>query len=249
MIHALKAEFRKLLSVRSTYYIVIITLAIVLLVTGWGNGVKADAGTLHNPHFLASEATNAVFIGGIILAVVGLLIVGHEYRYNTILYTLTSSNNRAKSLLAKFIAVTVFALVTTAAVLFFAPLCTMVGIHLADKHLVAQTFPIWTMLRDNLFIGWGYMMYALIIAAIIRSQVGSIVTFLLIPLVGEHIVEAIFKSSMNYMPFNSLQAVANNLLPSADNSVSTTHNVVVTCMYVAVGALVSFILFARRDAN
>jgi len=249
MMSSLKAEFRKLLSVRSTYYIVLITLAIVLLVTGWGNGVKADVATLHNPNFLTNEATNAVFIGGIIIAVVGLLIVGHEYRYNTILYTLTSSNSRSKSLLAKFIAITVFALVTITAVLFFAPLCTIVGTHIAGKHLVSQNFPVWAILREDLFVGWGYMMYALIIATIIRSQVGSIVTFLLIPLVGEHVIESIFKSSTNYMPFNSLQSVANNLLTNAGSPVSTSHNVVVACTYIAVGALVSFVLFARRDAN
>src|SRR5487761_1482172 len=123
MVSSLKAEFRKLLTVRSTYYIVLVTLAIVVLVAGWGNGVKADTSSLHNAHFLANEATNTVIIGGIILAVVALLIVGHEYRYNTILYTLTSSNSRTKSLLSKFIVVTIFAIVTSTVVIFFAPLC------------------------------------------------------------------------------------------------------------------------------
>src|SRR5579884_3977661 len=113
MINSLKAEFRKLLTVRSTYFIFLISLVIVVLVAGYGNGIRVDANKLHDTGFLATEASSAVVFDGVLLAIAGLLLLAHEYRYNSILYTLTSSNSRVKSLLAKFMTVTVFTLIAT----------------------------------------------------------------------------------------------------------------------------------------
>ena len=251
MIAALKSEFRKLLTVRSTYFIVLITLGIVALFAGFGNGYQADPQHLSNPGLLVSESANGILFVGIILALVGLLLLAHEYRYNTILYTITSSNSRAKSLLAKIIAVTVFAVIASVMVTFFSPLCTIIGTHLAGKHMVAQTFPVWHVLWQCLCVGLGYAMYAFIITAIVRSQVGAIVTFLLVPLIGEHIIMAIFSSSYKYLPFNNLQAVVNSdlLRGEATSKISTAHSVATAGIYIVVGLVVSFILFARRDAN
>src|SRR5579863_2328529 len=111
MISAIKAEFLKLLTVRSTYFIVLISFAIVALVAGYGNGYRIDSFRLHNPGILANESGNSIIFVGAILALAGLLLLAHEYRYNTILYTLTSSNNRAKSLAAKIVVVSVFAVI------------------------------------------------------------------------------------------------------------------------------------------
>src|SRR5579875_3621494 len=118
MIASIKAELRKLLTVRSTYFISIIALIIVILVAGWGNGFRADTSSLRSSSFLASQATNAVLFDGILIAIIGLLLLGHEYRYNTILYTLTSSKSRVKSLLAKVIVVSIFALIASAIIAF-----------------------------------------------------------------------------------------------------------------------------------
>jgi ABC-type transport system involved in multi-copper enzyme maturation permease subunit len=252
MIDSLKAEVRKLLTVRSTYFILLFTLAIVVLVAGYGNGYRAITANLNDPGLLAGEATDAILVVGILLAVVGLLLVGHEYRYNTILYTLTSSNSRVKTLLSKFAVISVFIFVVTTVLTFIIPLCTIAGVHIAGKHLVPQTFPVWSVLWKTLFLGWGYSMYALILAAVIRSQVGSIVSFLLIPLVGERIIADIFSKSANYLPFQSLQSVVNSAAAAVrgtSQAPSRTHDIVVVLIYIVVGAIVSFVFFVRRDAN
>lgn len=249
MISALKAEFLKLFTVRSTYFTVLIAFAIVALVAGFGNGYRIDTQALHNPGILENESANAIIFGGVIIAIVGLLLLAHEYRYNTILYTITSSNSRSKSLLAKVLAVSVFSLAVVALLALFSPLCTIIGVHLAGKHLIPQHFPIWNVLWRCLFLGWGYAMFAFILAAIIRSQVGSIVTFLLIPLIGENILMAIYKKSQSYLPFTNLQSVVNSLLQGGATAESTRHGVIVASIYMAAGLLASFILFVRRDAN
>jgi ABC-type transport system involved in multi-copper enzyme maturation permease subunit len=86
-----------------------------------------------------------------------------------------------------------------------------------------------------------------VLVAIIRSQVGSIVAFLLIPLIGENILANVFRGIAKYLPFMSLQGVT----PTGPTQViaSLHHNVYVSLTYIVVGLLVSSVLFLRRDAN
>ncbi len=247
MIDSIKSELRKLLTVRSTYFIILICLAIIVLFAGYGDGIKAPAEAFKQPDWLAHESYSAITFVGLITALVGLLLFGHEYRYNTIMHTLTSSNNRLKSLLAKMLVVTVFSLVTSALYTFFSPLCSIIGGHLAGHSLGPQTFDVWQVLWKCMFVGWGYAMFAFVLVAIIRSQVGSIVAFLLIPLIGENILANVFKSTAHYLPFMSLQGVTPT--EQGINQVSLHHNVYVALTYIVVGLIISGVLFARRDAN
>ena len=247
MIASICAELRKILTVRSTYFIFLICLAIIGLFAGYGDGFKAPVPSLQDPNWLAHESYSAIIFVGLLAALVGLLSFGHEYRYNGIMYTLTASNSRLKSLWAKVIVVTLFSLVVSAIFAFFSPLCSYIGIHLSGHSLGPQTFPVWEVLWHCLFVGWGYAMFAFILVAIIRSQVGSIVAFLMIPLIGENIIANVFKGSAKYLPFMSLQSVAPTM--TTPQSASLEHYVTVTLVYITVGLAVSAALFMRRDAN
>jgi ABC-type transport system involved in multi-copper enzyme maturation permease subunit len=247
MIDSIRAEWRKLLTVRSTYAILLICVAIVCLFAGYGDGVKATAANLHDPNWLAHESYSAIIFVGLILALVGLLLFGHEYRYNSIMYTLTASNSRLKSLLAKFIVITKFSVLVSVLFALLSPLVSLVAIHLSGKTLGPQTFDVWQVLWHCAFVGWGYAMFAFILVAIIRSQVGSIVAFLMIPLIGENIIANIFKSTAQYMPFMSLQSVAPTML--GPQSASLQHYVAVSLTYIVVGLAASAVLFKHRDAN
>lgn len=247
MIDVIKSEFRKLLSVRSTYFIILICLAMIVLFAGYGDGIKAQADALKDPGWLTRESFSAVSFVGLVVALVGLLLFAHEYRYNTIMYTLTSTNARLKSLLAKVLVVSAFAVFMSVVFAFFAPLCSVIGINLAGHSLGPQTFDVWQVLWRCMFVGWGYAMFAFVLVAIIRSQVGAIVAFLLIPLIGENIIGNVFRSTATYLPFRSLQGVT----PTGEmpGGASLEHNVYVTLAYVVVGLAVSAVLFVRRDAN
>ncbi|HSX06339.1 MAG TPA: ABC transporter permease [Candidatus Saccharimonadia bacterium] len=247
MIADLKAEFRKLLTVRSTYFIVGATLLIVMFFAGFISGFKAAPTDLHSPSLLAEQSTNAVVFVGLILAFAGLLLMGHEYRYNTIMYTLTAANRRYKVLLAKLIAISVFAVVASLIVTFFSPLCTIIGTHLHGYTISPQTYNYWSIVWRCLFCGWGYALYAFILIAVLRNQVGAIVTFLLVPLIGENILGLLLKHNTKYLPFTAVQAVAapDNL----GNHLSASHEALVVTVYVIVGLMISTLLFIRRDAN
>lgn len=247
MIDALKAEFRKLLTIRSTYFIVLASLVISAFFAGFIEGSQNNIASLQNPGLLASESSGAIVFVGLILAFAGLLLAGHEYRYTTIMYTLTASNRRYKVLLAKLVTITVFAVLTSFLIAALAPLFTIVGAHLAGKQIGPQTYDAWSLLWRCLFCGWGYSVYAFILLIVLRNQIGAIVTFLLVPLIGEQILTALLKTNAKYLPFTALQSVAapNDL----GNHTTSGHAAVVVLVYIAVGLLISAILFIRRDAN
>ncbi len=127
MMPALKAEFRKLWTVRSTYVILAISLLLILLMAGYGEGFKADKAALHNSGLLAREITSAITALGVFGALVSILLFSHEYRYNTIMYSLTSANNRSKLLLAKILAMTGFAVLFSLVTGVISPLATLAG--------------------------------------------------------------------------------------------------------------------------
>lgn len=247
MLASLKSEFRKLFTVRSTYAIFLISLLLVALFAGFGDGFRGSAASLHRPDLLMSESSSAIMFVGLILAFAGLLLVGHEYRYTTVMYTLTANNRRLKVLLSKFLTVSTFAIVTAVIVSACSPVFTIIGAHLHGNHLGAQQFDYWATLWRCTFVGWGYAMYAFVLVFIMRNQVGSIVTFLLIPLIGESIISHIFTKSADYMPFTMLQAVA--VPQRMGNATTTAHAATVSLVYVVVGLLIAALLFLKRDAN
>ncbi len=246
MIPAIKSEFRKLLTVRSTYFIVIISVLIVLLFAGIIRGYQGSAVSLLQPNLLETQSTGAITFVGLILAFAGLLLVGHEYRYTTITYTLTASNRRAKVLLAKVIVVTIFAVITSALVAALSPAFTILGAHLHGLTVAPQTFHYGEILARCIFAGWAYAMLALLLVTIMRNQIGAIITFLLIPLIGENILSLLLKGNAKYLPFHALQAVAD---PTIYKGATTGQALATTLVYIGVGLLVAFVLFIRRDAN
>jgi ABC-2 type transport system permease protein len=247
MIDSIRSEFRKLLTTRSTYLLVIISLLITAFFAGFVEGFQNTPDALRDPELLVRESTHAIVFVGILLAFVGLLVLGHEYRYNTIMYTLTSSNRRLKSLVAKVLVISVFALAMSLLITFFSPLCTIIGARLHGMSLGPQTYDYWSVIWRCLFVGWGYAMYAFILIAIMRNQVGAIVSFLLVPLFGENILSLLLKNNATYLPFTSLQSIGNPAL--TESATTPGRQALIVLAYVSVGLLVSTVLFVRRDAN
>lgn len=114
---AIKSEFRKLISIRSTYGWLLLALVLVGIYSIYGEGFN-DASNLLKSHtgdpgarlFLASTLPQiANFISGP-GGIIALLLVAHEYRHNTITYTLTASNSRAKVLVSKMAVIFTFIL-------------------------------------------------------------------------------------------------------------------------------------------
>ena len=244
MIPAIKSELLKLLTVRSTYVISLISLAIIIFFAGYVEGYKLDAGGLNNPGHLGTEIVNAASNISIFLAIIAILLFSHEYRYNTIMYTLTSINRRTKVLLAKIIVMTGFAAVFIAVMSIVSPIASSVGIHMAGHSLVEQTISFGDLWWRALFTGWAYAMVGLLIVALVRNQVFAIVALFIIPSTVEPLLGLLLKQNVVYLPFTAITAVVQK---SPD--ISFTKAAFVATAYLVIGWIIAWLLFLRRDAN
>lgn len=246
MIPALKSELRKLFTVRSTYIIFGFCLALELLFAFYNDGLKVTPVSLHNPAYLASEVTQAISVLMLLIALVGVLLVTHEYRYNTIMYTLTSSNQRTKVLIAKILAVSGLVIAVTIILGFLSPLFADIGLHLKGHELVHQVFPIGNLLWRIVFASWAFSMLALIVAFIIRIQVGAIAAIFLLPGTVEPLIGLVLKKHQGYLPFTAINSIVDH---HTEVQISLGRAMLTATIYIVIGWIIAGILFQRRDAN
>lgn len=252
MIAALRAEWRKIFSLRSTYLIMLLTFAVLMLFAFYIEGIRGGE-SANDPLKLGNIILNAVSTTTIFSSIVGVLLVTHEYRYNTIMHTLTLSRSRLQVLLAKIIVVSVFAVLFTVASTAIALLLTQLGLMIAGIDLVPQTIYYSAMVWRVLFYAWAHAMLGLLIAFLIRNQVGAIGAYFIIPSTVETLLALLLKSKAIYLPFNLLGAVLNDIAaigPSA-SPVTITHAKAagLLVIYFIVAWAITALLFVRRDAN
>jgi len=250
MLTNLRSEFRKLLTVRSTYFVLLIALALEFLVFWLAKGYKInmarEGAALHSSHFLANQILVSTNVIGLLAAIVVVLFVTHEYRYNTIMYTLTASKNRNRVFFSKLIVVTVFSLLFSAVFATIAPLLTKWG--LAEHHvtLVHQTFNFRSVIWRTLVNSWGGAMLVAMIALIVRNQVGAFAVAFLLPTVIEGLLSEWLNSYSVYLPFSSLGVLTS---PSAASNLSFAHAALVGLAWVVGSGIVAWALFQTRNAN
>lgn len=250
MIHSLKSEFRRLFTVRSTYILSTLALLIMGFFSFWLEGYKgvtgSPASTLQ-PTAIHEILINGVGLGITFASIIIILFMAHEYRYNTIMYTLTFSASRTRTLLAKMIAAASFCvgfglLSTALAVGFY-----LLGVEIRDASLPAQQLDLWRDLGKLAFYCASYALVSLLIAMLARSLVAAIAIFLIAPTTVEPLLGMLLKEKAKYLPFTSLDSIMGNSISSTTLSSGTA--MLVSAIYIAVATLVTWFLFVRRDAN
>jgi len=239
---AVKAELRKLFTVRTTYVSLGIALGLITFVSFYIQGIKST-GPFNDTGLYAAQVGGAINIASIFIAVLAILLVTHEYRYNTIIYTLTATKRRTHVLLAKVITVSALALFFGLAVAVLAPFLTALALQVRGAEVVHQVIAPLDLLWKNLFTIWGFGMIGLVISMLVRSQVAAVATLFLLPTMIESLLRALLNDNVAYLPFNSLTAVASG------GKLTPLNAAVVFMVWMAVGLIVSWQLFIRRDAN
>lgn len=247
MIAAFKSELYKLLTIRSTYIISLIGVAILGLFVFYGMGIKASPEALQHPTYLMENILSSVQNLSIFATLIAILMMTHEYRYNTITYTLTTSNSRTKVLLAKMGVLSLFALVFAAVVAVLGGLFVLLGVHLGGHELVSQTVYYQEIVWRSLAHVWGYVMLGLMLATLIRSQVGTIVALFILPTIEQLLSVWLLKDSSSLLPFNTLNTIISGHSGTPD--VSTVEAAKLFLLYLVGGWLVTWVLFKKRDAN
>jgi ABC-type transport system involved in multi-copper enzyme maturation permease subunit len=169
------------------------------------------------------------------------------------MYSLTAASSRTHVLLAKMIVVSIYSILLTALVTGIAPLLTKLGMAVRGVDLAAQNLPFMDIWLHAIFYGWAFSMLALLIAAIVRSQVGTLAILLLFPVLGESLLSLLLKENAKYLPFTALGQVLQSAIPGQLRGVmlnlSGTQAILVVLAYIAGLGLLAWLLFRRRDAN
>lgn len=259
MIPALKSEFRKVVTMRSSYVIAGIALALLAFVSFYVEGYKNGPLNIAGPGehvFLAYSLVQHASVLSIFGALVAMLLLTHEYRYNTIMYSLTITNRRSKVLAAKIVAALTYTFVLSLIGTIFSFLCMVLGLHLSGHALPPQTIDYVDYFRRLLFFCEGYTMAALFLAAVLRSQVAAIAVFFIVPGTVENLLGLLLKDKTVYLPFSALgQVIQQPALAgitresSSLGSLTPAHGALVFLVYLVVGWIIAWVLFLRRDAN
>lgn len=257
MLSQLKAEWRKLTSTRSTYIILGLSFALVIFYSFYVIGYRATssgtasvhAGKIIDPNFLSSQLFSALQAVGVFGAIIAVLLAAHEYRYNTITYTLTLSNSRSKALFAKLLVALGFGVVYALIVSALSPTMVAMGLHAHHTTYVTQTFHWGNLLWRTAFYGAGYAAIALLIAFLLRNLVAAIVFLFLFPGTVEQLLGLWLKNNQAYLPFTSLGGVIGIGDNGGTKFLSPGHSALVFLAYLVGGWIIGWALFLKRDAN
>jgi ABC-2 type transport system permease protein len=249
MINEIKAEVRKVFTIRSTYVIFAVMLFFIIFFGFYVAGWHTDKVDLLDPHRLYRIAQQSISFLSIFIALIAVLLLTHEFRYNTIAYSLTSSNNRSKVLAAKILVVTALALIATTIVGLASPLLADWGMHVHHLKLAPQTFYYSGLAWRGLVFGWGYAMAGLLFAALIRNQIGAIITLFIVPDTVEGLLSILLKNNTVYLPFSALHSMLGVGMDVPNGHITPIHAMYVFLGYLLVGWAIAWYLFLKRDAG
>ena len=242
MLQLLKAEFRKLFTTRSTYVLLFIVFALMCLAEFYVAGYRSTE-LAWDSHLFMAEIFQATNYTSIFIAFVTLLLVANEYRYNTIAYTLTGAKNRTRVFVAKFIVMTVFALVCSLAIQALTPLLVQLGSFLRGTDLAHQSIYYWDTLWRCLFFTWGFSAFAFVTAFLVRSHVAASLLLFVWPTTGEGLIGLLLKGNARFLPFQALGSL------QYEGDMSHGQAALVFLGEIIVLLSVTYYLFRTRDAN
>ena len=250
---ALRSEFTKIRSVRSTYWTLLATFAVVV-----GFGALASAGAAHGPHGPYFDPTRqslaGLYIGQLIIGVLGVLVISSEYSTGMIRTTLTTNPHRGVMIAAKGVVFTVVALITSLVTSFAA---FFVGQALMSSDHISTTIGSPNVLRavigGALFLtACGVLAFGL--GLLIRHSAGGIGATVGLLFVVTILVNFLPQSWQNHVD-KWVPALAGGQLwmtvpqPRGNAQMfGPWASFAVLCGYAAIAVAAAVIVFRRRDA-
>lgn len=241
MIPLLRSECRKLLSVRSTYIISAIALVLIVFLAFYAEGYK---GLFVHEMWLMDLIANVSTTISIFVALIAILLMGHEYRYNTVTYTLTAANSRTKVMFAKILTVFGFTLAFTVIAWVLATLAYLAGMSLSPSEGQMWLSPevTWQSVWSSVYMVIAFGLIGLLLAFLFRQLVGAIAVLFIWPTV-EVLVSPLLKDESRYLPFALLEQT------HAGSIGSPMMAAFLFAAYMAAAWLLAWYFFVRRDAN
>jgi ABC-2 type transport system permease protein len=250
---ALRSEFTKIRSVRSTYWTL---LAMFVVVVGFG--ALASTGAAHGPHGPYFDPTRqslaGLYIGQLIIGVLGVLVISSEYSTGMIRTTLTTNPHRGVMIAAKGVVFTVVALVTslvTSFVAFFVGQALMSSDHISTT--IGSPNVLRAVIGGALFLtACGVLAFGL--GLLIRHTAGGIGAVTGLLFVVTILVNFLPQSWQNHVD-KWVPALAGGQLwmtgpqpPGNTPMFGPWTSFAILCGYAAIAVAAAVIVFLKRDA-
>jgi ABC-2 type transport system permease protein len=252
MIPQLKAEVKKVLTVRSTYAISLFFLILIGVLSVYAQGYKTRQADINN-HFLLhslGDVANTLSVAG---ALIALLLMAHEYRYNTITYTLTAANSRSKVLAAKILTILGFVLIFSCVGVLLSLSLSRLGVAIAGHTMPHQDINYFNYLIKVVFTCEAYALVALLIPTIVRNMQASVAILFIVPNTLEALLSIIIKQPEKWLPFRALGQVTQQPVEIHGGKggllVSPLRGALIFLVYLIIGWAIGWYLFLRRDAT
>jgi ABC-2 type transport system permease protein len=250
---ALRSEFTKIRSVRSTYWTL---LAMFVVVVGFG--ALASFGASHGPHGPyfdpARQSLAGLYIGQLIIGVLGVLVISSEYSTGMIRTTLTTNPHRGMMIAAKGVVFTAVALVTslvTAFVAFFVGQAIMSSDHLSTT--LGSPGVLRAVVGGALFLtACGVLAFGL--GLLLRHSAAGIAAMVGLLFVVTILVNFLPQTWQNHVD-KWIPALAGGQIwmatpqpPGNTPMFGPWASFAVLCGYAAIAVIAAVMLFRRRDA-
>ncbi|HEX5510957.1 MAG TPA: ABC transporter permease [Actinomycetales bacterium] len=264
MSDALRFEWVRLTTVRSTYWLLgmaVLFPALLTLLIGLATR-NEDVG----PELLAGLITSGVAffplpLPAVLLGILGVLAVGHEYRHGTMRPTLTALPNRSALVAAKLVVIAATSFVTALVILLvdFALIAMLHGVPEFGGAAIASFAGFVVLL-----VLWG----VLGVAATLLTRLTALVLPLLfvLPLVIEPVLQGLpflipalepLQPASRFLPFTAgaqlaqpmdMAAIADEFGSAGPEPLSRAANGAVFAAFIALVLAPAWLLFEKRDA-
>jgi ABC-type transport system involved in multi-copper enzyme maturation permease subunit len=273
VIDALRYEWVRIRTIRSTYWIsavaVLVGVGLSFLISMGTSFELADhPAELGEIEFLAPAivtqfaAVAGPYLVAYILVIVGVLTWGHEYRHGMIRATLTANGSRTAVWVAKYVVLGIWAVAMALAILLMS---TLVGwLWLQDDGIEFGTAELVQQVARALSYAVLFIWVGAAVSSVIRNQTAALVTVFIWPLAVEPILGLIIKvipgldsleNVAKWFPFNAGDRIIRSTevgqaLDAAlgGTQLSTMRGYLIFGGFTAGVMALSYVLFRKRDA-
>lgn len=261
MLDALRYEWTRLTTLRSTYWLIgigLVAAAAIPVIFGF----TASKDDLLIPEFVALVVNGGASFGipfmAVFMAVIGIFSTGHEYRHGTIQPTLTALPQRSRLILAKVLVVSAATVVVTAV-----SMAVNAGVLLVFFGEVPGLFddPVRTALLGYVVYTLIYTLTGLGLGLLFRGVPSALVVIFLMPLIIEKVIVGLsmvpaldwLVPVVKFLPFTAGELLMS--VESADMGMGGDYDFFsrwssggVFAVFAAVIIAAAWTLFKKRDA-
>jgi ABC-2 type transport system permease protein len=254
---AVRSEWTKIRSVRSTYWTLI---ALVLVSVGLGAAISAGAAnelTLHPLRKVGFDTTQVslfafIELGQLVIAVLGAMVITSEYSTGMIRTSLTSQPRRGTVYAAKAVVFGLIALVVSFVISFVAfflgqALFSSTGISatLSKPHVLQAVV-------GSALLVTLVAMFSFGLGAIFRHTAAAITTAIgvvfVVPIIVGIMPDSWQQDVVRWLPSSAGQVLTTTVGPPPPNHFSPWVQFGVTAAYAAAALIIGAVLLRKRDA-